>query len=38
MNFNMLINNITSLQIFSINMNNLSDEENNVKKTEMNTV
>ena len=38
MNFNMLISNIASLQIFSINVNNSSNEEDDVKKTEINAV
>ena len=38
MNFNMLTDNVTSLQIFSINVNNLSDEEDNIKKIEMNAI
>ena len=38
MNFNILTNNIASLQIFLININNLSNEENNIKKTEINAV
>ena len=38
MNFNMSISSIISLQIFSINMNDLSDKEDNVKETEMNVI
>ena len=38
MNFNILINNITSLKILLINMNNSSNEEDNMKKIKMNIV
>ena len=38
MNFNVSTNNIASLQIFSINVNNLSDEKDEIKKTEINAV
>ena len=34
----MLIDNIISLQILLININNLSDEEDNMKKTEINII
>ena len=37
-NLNILISNIASLQIFLINMKDSSDEEDDVKKTEINTV
>ena len=38
MNFNMSTDNVVSLQIFSINVNDSSDEEDNMKKTEINAV
>ena len=38
MNFNVSTDNIASLQIFSINVNDSSDEEDDVKKTEINAV
>ena len=38
MNLNMLTDNIISLQIFLINMNNLSNKEDNVKETEINVI